>query len=105
MPIPLLFGAATSGILAVATRFLVPYLITRFFISLGISVASFVGASFLIDYIEGEVMAGFGSIAVDIGAILIIAGFLDAFNVIFNSWVAAFNIRSLKGSFKRFKLL
>ena len=105
MPLPLLFGSAASGILAVASRFLIPYLITRVFISLGITVASFVGASLLIDYIESQVMAGFGSIALDIGAVLIIAGFLDAFNLIFNSWVAAFNIRSLRGSFKRFKLL
>lgn len=105
MPLPLLLGSAASSVLAVASRFLVPYLITRIFIALGVSVASFVGASFLVDYIEAQVIGGFGSIAADVGAILIIAGFLDALQIIFNSWVAAINIRSLKGSFKTLKLL
>ena len=105
MPLPLLLGSAASSILATASRFLIPYLITRIFISLGITVASFVGTSLLIDYVESSVMGSFGSIGTDISAVLIMAGVLDAFNVIFNSWVAAFNIRALKGSFKRFKLL
>ena len=105
MPVPLLIGGAVSSLLAVASRFLVPYLITRIFFAIGVSFASFVGAFLLADYIESYVMGGFNSITGDVGAVLIIAGFLDALQVIFNSWVAAINIKSLRGSFKTLKLL
>lgn len=106
MPWPALaLGGSIAGLVSTIGRFLIPYLIIKLLVGLGVTGFSIAGSIWLSNYVETTVITQFNSIPGDLGVIAVRAGFLDAFLIIFNCWVIAINIKIFMGRFKGFKLL
>lgn len=99
MPFPVI-GAAIAGTATVLARFLVPYIITRTVVALGLTLLTFTGADLLGDYVVQQVRSGIGGMAGDMTAILALAGIFDAMEVLLAAYVASIQIRAIRGSFK-----
>ncbi|MCO1336120.1 DUF2523 domain-containing protein [Microbulbifer sp. OS29] len=104
MPLPV-FGAAIGGIAVVLAKYLVPYIITRVVISLGLTLLTFVGVDLLTDYIVSQVRGASGNIGADLVSILALAGAFDWLEIVLAALVASANIRSLRGTFKSLSFL
>lgn len=101
MPLPVFaLGAALASMGSVLARYLVPFIIVKALVGIGVTTFSIVGSIWLTGYIETTVTNQFSSIPGNIGQILLMAGFLDALTIIFNCWIAAIQIKTLKGAFK-----
>lgn len=99
MPLPVI-GYAVGGLSTVLARFLVPYIITKIILTLGLSLVTFVGVDLLGDYLVSEVRAASSGIGSDLINILAIAGAFDWLEIVLAAWMAAINIKSLRGAFQ-----
>lgn len=93
-------GAGIAGIAVVLARFLVPYIIMRVVLTLGLTVTTFIGADILGDWLVDQVRSGIGGMAGDMTAVLALAGIFDAIEVLLAAFVASIQIRAIRGSFK-----
>ena len=106
MPLPLFaFGALFAGVAQTISRYLVPYIIVKVLLAFGVTAFSIAGSVWLTGYIESTITAQFNSIPSNVGQVMLMAGFLDALVIIFNCWVAAIQIKTIKGAFKGLKFI
>ena len=103
MPFPVV-GAVIAGSSAVLARYLVPYIIIQAIVAIGLTVVTFTGVDLLTDFFVDEVRNASGSLPADLVAILAMAGIFDWMEVVLAAWVAAINIKQLRGAFKRIAL-
>lgn len=97
--IPLL-GAAYASIAAVITRFLLPYIVVKVCLMLGLTITTFVGLDLLSDYLVTQVQSNYAGLPSDLLSIMAMLGVFDWIEIVLAAWVAAINIQSLKGAFK-----
>lgn len=104
MALPLL-GPALGGIAIALSKFLIPYIITRIIIAIGLTIITYVGVDLLTTFVVDQVWAATIGLPSDIAAILVIAGAFDWLAVVLAAWVAAVQIKMLRGGFKRISIL
>lgn len=104
MPLPVI-GGAIAGIGVVLARYLVPYIIARAVIALGLSLVTFVGVDLLADYLVSEVRGASNGLSGDLVGLLAMAGAFDWLEIVLAGWVAAVQIKSIRGSFKKLSFL
>ena len=101
MPAPLLLGASIAGLAATIARYLVPYIIVKTCIALGLTITTFVGLDFLTDYLVDEVRASYSNLPANMLSIMAMAGAFDWIEVVLSSWVAAVQLKSLIYGFNK----
>lgn len=100
MALPVL-GAAVAGLAAAIARFLVPYIIVKACIALGLTLTTFVGLDLLSDYLVDEVRTNYSNLPANLLNILAMCGAFDWIEVVLSSWVAAIQIKSLLGGLNK----
>lgn len=101
MPLFAFLGPAIAGVSVVLARFLVPLIIAKVIIALGLSAVTFVGVDLLGDYLVSQVRSASTSLGGDLINVAAMAGFFDWLEIVLAAWIAAINIRSIRGAFKQ----
>ena len=102
MPFPVI-GVFAGSLSTVLARFLVPYIIVKIIATLALTFVTFVGVDLLGDYMVSEVRSASTGIGADLVSILALAGAFDWLEIVLAAWMAAINIKSLRGAFSSFR--
>lgn len=105
MPLPLvpIVAGALSTFSLAAVKYLLPFIIFSAIKLLGITLITFTGLDLLTDAISDYIVSSFNNLGSDIVAILKIAGFLDAINILIAGWAAQIQLRQILGAFSQLK--
>jgi cell division protein FtsX len=105
MPLPLIpiAGAMFASFSLTAIRYLLPFIVISLIKFLGVSLITYAAVSVTTDAISGHIISNFNNIGGNVLAILKIAGFLDAINVLLAGWAAQVQLRQILGSFSKLK--
>lgn len=103
MPLPVIAGGAIAAFIATVLRYMTFYVIAKVLFSLGIVAFSIVGTDLVVDYLESQIQQFLNTLPGSVGQLMLLSGFGEAIKIIFNCWVIALNIKSLKGAFKGLK--
>lgn len=93
-----------AGLMVALTAWFFTYgipLVIRLLVGLGVGWATFSGAQFVVDQGTSYVMSEFNGLPSDALAVLRIAGFDQAFSIIFAGWTTYITVKVAMGSYNK----
>ncbi|MDX2349128.1 MAG: DUF2523 family protein [Porticoccus sp.] len=100
MPLPLV-GAAVAGMASLVARYVIPFLVVKMLLALGIGIAVYIGIDTLSDQIVSEVRSSVTGLSGDALAWFSAFGVLDAIEIMLAAHVTGLSIKFAAGGIKR----
>ncbi|TXG76218.1 DUF2523 domain-containing protein [Candidatus Dojkabacteria bacterium] len=98
-------GAIFASLAALFARYLTPLIALSAIKALGIVAISYTGSEIAVNYLVTYMNSRIGTLSGDVLAGFEMFGFYDGFQMVFNAWVIGWQIRNLRGAFKRITAL
>lgn len=94
MAVPLA-AAPLVGVLAIAARWLIRYIVVKAMTVLGLGFVSFIGVDALFDYIESEIAGQLAGMPGDIYQLVAMCGFIDYVSILTGAFVGVVTIKGM----------
>lgn len=98
-------GAIFATLAALFARYLTPLVAISAVKALGIVAISYTGSEIAVDYLVDYMNARIGTLTGDVMSGFQMFGFYAGFQMVFNAWVIGWQIRNVRGAFKRITAL